>query len=128
LSAKGSAEKERKKKVRVALPREVEMEDGGEGAGRKRSSMARRPLDEDAKRRKVDKMEKDAMDSGMLESDELVSRAQHFDEEKQPALPETIEIYLPGKSAWDDVREQIGDDLFARFGYSVSLCLPPRIY
>lgn len=106
----------------VRVPREEggEEEEGVEKS-RKRSSIQRSPLGEEAKRRKLESMAEDE-EAGdvLLEGDELVSREQHFEEVKMAGLPETIDVYLPGNSAWEEVREMISDEIKERFGEEVS--------
>lgn len=106
----------------VRVPREDgSEEDEGVEKGRKRSSIQRAPLGEKAKRRKLESMAEDE-EAGdvLLEGDELVSREQHFEEVKMVGLPESIDVYLPGKSAWEEVREMINDEMKERFGAEVS--------
>lgn len=116
----GVEREEKKRKIVVRVPREEEGDE--EGMGRKRSSMQRCPLDEGAKRRKVEEMARDEEGGDVpLEEDELVSREPHFEEFKMNGLPESIDIYLPGKSAWEEVREMISEEIAERFGETVSL-------
>ncbi|KAL8287525.1 hypothetical protein RQP46_003383 [Phenoliferia psychrophenolica] len=126
LSASGSAgfreREEKKRRINVKLPWELweEGEDAVVGdetekkaAGRKRSTMSRRPLDDDAKRRRIEEME----DSG-FESAEATTRERHFDEERLSGLPPSIDVYLPGQESWDDLRQAMTDEKLAQLGYT----------
>ncbi len=43
-----------------------------------------------------------------LAPEELVSRGRHFDEiSSSPALPQSLDVYLPGREAWQDVWEDM---------------------
>ena len=46
-----------------------------------------------------------------LARDELVSRDRHFDEIRSSTLPESLEVYLPGRESWHDVQDDMQDTL-----------------
>ena len=107
---------ERKRKVVVSLPRESGEDENDveedEKAGQKRSSFTRTPMDEGAKRRRVEEMEEDNRVA------EFSTRDRHYDEVKDDyALPPTIDVYLPGQEGWDDLRQTAREEQFQRLGY-----------
>lgn len=112
----------------MRLPREeIEEKDEGVEQHRKRSSIQRSPLGEEVKRRKLEWMaENEEAGNVQLEGDELVSREQHYEEVKLVGLPETLDVYLPGKTAWEEVREMIRDEIKERFGDEVISLSPSR--
>lgn len=48
-----------------------------------------------------------------LARDALVSRDRHFDEIRSSTLPESLDVYLPGRQAWHDVHDGMQDTLRA---------------
>lgn len=125
-------EKERRRKVMstlVRIPLESEFEELGEEKaegekekGRKMSSIVREPLGEEMRKRKLEEMEDDL---GFLLGLELVSRDQHSDEISDQSLPPSIDIYLPGFGAWDDLRPPpVVEDTRHQFGDRVSFSPP----
>ncbi|GAA6013689.1 hypothetical protein JCM10207_004821 [Rhodosporidiobolus poonsookiae] len=112
-------EEPKKKKLVVRIPRETEVEDvavDGKG-GRPRSSMQRRPLANVERREKEQQMERDQRMVVALEADELVGREQHADEVKMVGMPESLEVFLPGKDAWEDVWDGFVQETTDKFGY-----------
>ncbi|GAA5974736.1 hypothetical protein JCM11641_007246 [Rhodosporidiobolus odoratus] len=115
----GMKDEPKKKRLIVRLPRERDEEDvvvdGKEG--RKQSTMKRQPLSELEKKEIADRMEVDAQDAVTLEEDELTGRGVHFEEVKMKGLPETLEVFMPGKEAWDDVWDQFVQETTEKYGY-----------
>ncbi|GAA5876209.1 hypothetical protein JCM1840_007073 [Sporobolomyces johnsonii] len=110
----------KRKKVVVRVPRERDEEDDvadGGKEGRKQSVIRRNPLSVEEKRERMELMERDARGGAMLEEDELVGRAQHYDEVKMSGLPPSIDVYLPGKDAWVEVWEGFVDETTSKWGY-----------
>ncbi|BGP57239.1 hypothetical protein JCM8202v2_004879 [Rhodotorula sphaerocarpa] len=67
----------------------------------------RRPLTATERDAVEAQIEKDADNFFQLELDEIASRCRHFDEERRVRLPETIDVYLPGRLAWEDVWDNL---------------------
>ncbi|GAA5924142.1 hypothetical protein JCM1841_004585 [Sporobolomyces salmonicolor] len=110
----------KRKKVVVRVPRERDEEDDvadGGKEGRKQSVIQRNPLSVEEKRERMELMEREARGGAMLEEDELVGRAQHYDEVKMSGLPPSIDVYLPGKDAWVEVWEGFVDETTSKWGY-----------
>ncbi|BGP18666.1 hypothetical protein JCM10213v2_006732 [Rhodosporidiobolus nylandii] len=109
----------KKKKIVVRFPRERDEEDefveGKEG--RKQSTMRRAPLRAEESERREQKMQHDVQNVVALEDDELVGRKEHFDEVKVKGLPETLEVFLPGKEAWEDAFDAFVQETTNKFGY-----------
>jgi len=123
IGTRPDEEVKKKKKVLVRIPkeREKEEEDGRED-DRKESKFCRIPLGRDDKLRKMEKMERDLKEGAiMLEEDEIVGKLCHYDEQKSPSLPSTIEVYLPGLAGWEVAWEEFGEESYTRFGSFVSL-------
>ena len=113
----------RRKKVVVCLPREGTSSDDereGFGAllGRPRSAMRRAPLS--AQERDEVETRSEAA-SGAVEA---ASRAQHEDEVKPAELPPAIDVYLPGKDAWEEVWDQFEEEMMEKHGRCVRLPFP----
>ncbi|KPV73525.1 uncharacterized protein RHOBADRAFT_54741 [Rhodotorula graminis WP1] len=98
----------RRKKVVVCIPRERSTGDNDDADGEgtvsrveERASATRRvPLS--AKERGEVLARVEAVDGGAV----VASRPQHEDEVKQSELPPMIDVYLPGKDAWEEVWDQ----------------------
>ncbi|GAA5930732.1 hypothetical protein JCM3775_003851 [Rhodotorula graminis] len=99
----------RRKKVVVCIPRERSTGDNDDADGEgtvsrveERASATRRvPLS--AKERGEVLARVEAVDGGAVD---VASRPQHEDEVKQSELPPMIDVYLPGKDAWEEVWDQ----------------------
>ncbi|GAA6029006.1 hypothetical protein JCM8097_001548 [Rhodosporidiobolus ruineniae] len=120
----------KKKKIVVKLPREAFKPEGeGEEADpdpRRPSTITRRPLSPSAR---ADILAAQACDLGAsgsssLEPDELVGRLPSFDEEAQErappsvrGLPETLEVYVPGREGWEEVWEGWVSETTEKWGY-----------
>ncbi|GAA5960292.1 hypothetical protein JCM3765_002532 [Sporobolomyces pararoseus] len=119
-------EVKKRKKIVVRLPREggngvpleAEEENNEHDSEGERQSIRtmRSPLSTDVKMRKMEQMERDLAQVVMLEEDELVGKPPHFDEIKNPGLPPTIDVYLPGLSGWEVAWDEFGQDSLRRFG------------
>ncbi|GAA5823869.1 hypothetical protein JCM11251_003325 [Rhodosporidiobolus azoricus] len=109
----------KKKKVVVRFPREKEEEDlvDDRKEGRKQSRFQRRPLDAEEKAEKERRIEHDLRSAVALEEDELSGGPQHPDEVKMSGLPETLEVFLPGKDAWEDVWDGFVQETNEKYGY-----------
>ncbi|SCZ93074.1 BZ3500_MvSof-1268-A1-R1_Chr6-2g08445 [Microbotryum saponariae] len=117
-TASGSEKK--KKAVHVRVPNENGLEEGSSSVGiskkaneggnaapqdkKKASIFVRRPIQGEEKRLMLVEL---GFDIDLLAED-VTSRHVHFDEVRINSLPPTIEIFLPGQDAWQDVREHIG--------------------
>ncbi|GAA5842048.1 hypothetical protein JCM9279_002767 [Rhodotorula babjevae] len=108
----------RRKKVVVCIPHEgtaSEDEDGlGEGSrvqiDKPRSAMRRAPLSA----QKRDEAEARCMAAS--EAVEVASCSPHEDEVKPVELPPAIEVYLPGKDAWEEVWDQFEEEMEEKHG------------
>ncbi|GAA5856582.1 hypothetical protein JCM8547_005876 [Rhodosporidiobolus lusitaniae] len=110
----------KKKKMVVRFPREREEEDPVvvEGKpGRKLSTMRRIPLTGPEKEQRQVQMDRQEREVFGLEEDELVGRPVSNEEVKRHGLPETLEVFLPGKEAWEDVWDQFKADTTEKYGY-----------
>ncbi|BGO93812.1 hypothetical protein NBRC10512_004601 [Rhodotorula toruloides] len=108
----------KKRKIVVRLPRETLTDDEDDSEQRARLSIfARAPLTNDERETVVQRMDADARESVALEADELVGRASHPDEVKMAGLPESIDVYLPGKSAWEEVWDTFEEDMKEKHGH-----------
>ncbi|SGZ18214.1 BQ5605_C020g09172 [Microbotryum silenes-dioicae] len=110
----------KKKAVHVRFPNENGLEEGSSSVGnskkaneganaapqdkKKASIFVRRPIQDEEKRLMLEEL---VFDIDLLVED-VTSRHVHFDEVRINSLPPTIEIFLPGQDAWQDVREHIG--------------------
>ncbi|BGP02212.1 hypothetical protein NBRC10513v2_005860 [Rhodotorula toruloides] len=108
----------KKRKIVVRLPLETLTDDEADPEQQARLSIfVRAPLADDEPEATVQRMDKDARESVELEPDELVGRASHPDEVKMAGLPESIDVYLPGKNAWEEVWDTFEDDMKEKHGH-----------
>lgn len=106
----------------VRVPREREEDDPVDErgkSGRKQSTIRRRPLFKTQRAETLQRMEHETANLVALEEDELVGRPVHWEEVKLEGLPETLEVFLPGKEAWEDVWGQYAEETTEKFGYCV---------
>lgn len=118
----------KKRKIVVRLPLETLTDDEAEPEQKARLSIIiRAPLADDEREVVVQRMDADARESVALEADELVGRASHPDEVRMTGLPETIDVYLPGQSAWEEVWDTFEEDMRQKHGQVVRLPLYPLL-
>ncbi|BGP34247.1 hypothetical protein JCM10296v2_006062 [Rhodotorula toruloides] len=115
VSVKKDEPKKRKLVVRLPLETLTDDEDDPEQQARL-SIFARAPLDNDEREMVVQRMDTDTREFVALDPDELVGRASHPDEVKLAGLPESIDVYLPGKSAWEEVWDTFEEDMKEKHG------------
>lgn len=105
LPVAARTEEPRKRRLVVRLPPAVA---DVNGTATKRSPLSRETRDT---------IEQTAQDEYAtcvaLARDELVSRDRHFDEIRSSTLPQSLEVYLPGREAWHDVHDCMQDTLRA---------------
>ncbi|BGP26610.1 hypothetical protein JCM10295v2_005563 [Rhodotorula toruloides] len=115
----------KKRKVVVRLPLETLTDDEADPEQQARLSIfARAPLVDHERETVIQRMEDDDRKSVALEAEELVGRASHPDEVKMGGLPESIDVYLPGKSAWEEVWDTFLEDMKEKYR---QILLPPRL-
>ncbi|GAA5908423.1 hypothetical protein JCM8208_006191 [Rhodotorula glutinis] len=108
----------RRKKVVVCIPREGAASDEEEAdvegvtgrVGQPRSTMRRAPLS------RVERDEVRARVEAEGSAVDAASRRQHEDEVKMSELPPAIDVYLPGKDAWEEVWDQFEEEMVEKHG------------
>lgn len=102
-----------------AMPEEDGTKDGQDKDKRPRSTIRRVPLKD------AEHPREDAANNQRVES--LVGREQHEDEVKKSELPSAIDVYLPGKAAWEEVWDAFEQQMKGSYGYCVShFAMRPR--
>lgn len=111
----------KRKKVVVRLPREVSSseDDDSEGesarARRPRSLIQRAPLS--AQTREA----VDANQTAAADDVDVAARGPHPDEVKVKELPPALDVYLPGKDAWEEVWDAFEQEMTEQHGDCVRL-------
>ncbi|GAA5991658.1 hypothetical protein JCM10908_001078 [Rhodotorula pacifica] len=113
LSPTARREEPRKRKLVVRMP-----------AARTGIATVRNPLPMHARQEIERRMDGDEASFVALEDDELVSRSQHFDEIPSSSLPDSLDVYLPGRLAWQDVWDALEESVKNRSGPAVDLRRP----
>ncbi|GJN92348.1 hypothetical protein Rhopal_005378-T1 [Rhodotorula paludigena] len=96
-----------------AMPEEDGTKDGEDKDKRLRSTIRRVPLKD------VEHPQEDAAKN--LRPEKLVGREQHEDEVKKSELPSAIDVYLPGKAAWEEVWDAFEQQVKGSYGYCTAV-------
>lgn len=117
IGTRPDEEVKKRKRIVVRLPNEGASNRtvGEQGPNGRIWDVSRQPLGIQERRERMAEMERDTKAGMMLEEDELVARPQHFEEVKSSGLPPTIDVYLPGQSGWDVVREEFEQNASSSF-------------